>query len=133
MGLKTKISDEVLNEIEAVGKQALGSEEHVKTVQAVNSMVDRLQRDEEIELERHKLEVEERRLDIEEKKLKQNKWVDILKIGASTALGVGYAVVQVAIYVHSFRKDDIGEMPQTEGGRNAERKLFNLMDKFKSF
>lgn len=133
MSMKTKISDEVLNEIEAVGKQALGSEEHVKTVQAVNSMVDRLQKADEIELERQKLEVEERRLDIEEKKLKQNKWVDILKVGATTALGVGYAIVQVAIYVHSFRKDDQGEMPQTEGGRNAERKLFNLTDKFKIF
>lgn len=132
MSVERTMYEEAQKEFEEVGKMKLGSEEHVKTTNAANAMVDRLNEMEKIKVEHRKLDVEERRLDIEEKKADNDKKDRFIK-NCLTA-GTFVASTAVLIWANIDSKKFEGAFTHTtEAGRGSERKLLSLLDKFKIF
>lgn len=129
--VKRMVTEEVINEVEEIGKQELGTDVHMKTTQAVNNMMDRLIKVDEIENEKRKLDLEERKLDIEERKLEHDKRHDWWKIGVGLfTFGASMGFTYVG-YKDNKRFEKEGFMPSTESGRIATKNLLNFFDKFK--
>ena len=131
MRIETTMYEEARKEFEEAGTMELGSEQHVKTISAANSMVDRMQKSAEIEIKERELDIKERELDIEEKKLKHGKRDTIIKHGLTALAFVTYLGLTVWGYKDSQRFESEGNMHTTEGGRNSQRSLFGLKDMFK--
>ena len=123
---------EALDEFVEIGKLEIGSEKHLKAVQAVNSVVDRLNKIEEINIEKEKLEIEREKIEVEEQKLnndKRNSLVRNVLTGATFVIATG-----VTIWANYDSKKFEGAFTHTtEAGKNSERKLLSLMDKVKIF
>lgn len=130
MKLTKAMYDEALDEFEKAGTMQLGEDTHTKTVQAANSIVDRIHKAEEIENEKRRLDIEERRLDIEERKneidSEGRKMKDILTT-VCFVIGTG---VSIWANIDSKRFEQ-GFTHTTDAGRNSTKKLLNLADKIK--
>ena len=136
MDVNERLKDEVLSEIEGVGTMALGSAEHEKTVNAVNGMMDRIIKVEQLKAEQRKLDLEESKLRLEEEKKdleerkanndhKNNITRNVITV-VTTALSVG-----VAIWANIDSKKFEG-YHSTEAGRMSERRLLGFLDKLKN-
>lgn len=130
MSVETIMYEEARKEYEEAGKLELGSDQHVKTIQAANSIVDRLSENMKIENEARKLDLEERRLEIEEQRLENDKKGNLVRnvlTGAMFVLSTG-----VTIWANIDAKKFEGAFTHTtEAGRNSTRKLLSLLDKIK--
>lgn len=127
------IMEEVIEEFQSINKMELGSEQHVKTVQAANSMMDRLHKVEELRIEREKLELERSKIEVEEKKLssdKKNSMVRNILTGASMIVFTG---VTIWGYIDGKRFEADGFTMTNESGKSSERRLLSLIDKVKIF
>ena len=129
--LKRLASEEVANEFEEMGTMKLGSDEHVKTAEVANKVMDRLIKNEEVENEKRRLTIEERKLDIEEERLKHEKRIDWAKIGVGVTTTIVTGGVAVWGYIDSKYFEKEGYMHSTEAGRSSIRKLLGLVDKLK--
>jgi hypothetical protein len=129
MSLKTTITDEVLNEYGEINKMTLGSEDHVKTVNAANSMVDRIVKMQEVENETRRIEAEEERNSIEKQKVESERKQNLIKLGATIGLSLLYVGVNIWTNKDYQRFENGGYTHTTEGGRSSIRNLFGLLDK----
>jgi hypothetical protein len=124
--------DEVIDEFVEIGKMELGTEQHLKAIQAANSVVDRLNKAEEIKVEREKLEIEKAKLEVEEQKLdhdKRNSLIRNILTGGTFIIATG-----VTIWANYDSKKFEGAFTHTtEAGKGSERRLLSLMDKVKIF
>ena len=128
--VKRLATEEVANEYEEMGKMKLGSEEHVKTAQVANGVMDRLIKLDEIENERRKLDNEEKKLRIEEERLIHDKKVDWAKIWVGVATTASTMAAWVWANNNSTKLELGGHMHSTEAGRSVNRKLLGLLDKY---
>lgn len=124
------VTKEVESEVKSIGSMELGIDEHVKTAQVANNMIDRLIKVDEVENEKRKLDLEERKLDIEEKKLENDKRNNVVKNVLSGLAFVTSLGVTIWANIDS-KKFEQGFTHTTEAGRGSTRKLLNLLDKFK--
>ena len=138
MDVSTRLKDEVMSEIEGVSTMTLGSAEHGHTVEAVNGMIDRLVKLEQVETDKRKLDLESEKLRLEEEKrdleelkvnneARNNKIRNVITV-ATTVLTVG---VTIWANVDSKRFEQ-GFTHTTEAGRTSTRKLLGLLDKLKN-
>lgn len=131
MSIKQTLTEEVLNEYDEIAKMKLGSDEYVKTVQGVNSMVDRLNDLEKNENDSIKLELEADKLKLEQERLafdkKGQKIGNIIKV---TLFGVCTAVTIWANI--DSKKFEMGYTHTSSAGRESTKKLLSFMDKFKN-
>ena len=129
MSVYSKMYDEAQNHFEEIGRMALGSDEHVKTVNCANEMVDRL-------IERDKIANEERKLDIEEQKIE----VELAKIASENKnrkLTIAVTLITSALYIGGHAWTVLSErdfelkgcMLSSEAGRSSRRNMLNLLDK----
>lgn len=130
MSIESVLKDEVLNELESVRKMELGSDQHVKTVGAVNSMVDRLGESLKLDNEKKRLEIEERKTLIEAARLesekKDRKAKNVITIGTTLL----YTGVMIWANIDSKRFEQ-GYTHTTEAGKSSSRALLNLLSKNK--
>lgn len=130
MSIERAMRDEAMNELKEVGKMKLGSDEHIKTVGAVNSMVDRLSEYEKIANEKKRLEIEERKTLIEAARLENDKKDRAIKNGITIGTSVGFILVNVGTVIASMRFEQ-GYTHTTEAGKSSLRTLLNLWSKSK--
>lgn len=135
--------DEAEREFQDLNGLELGSEEHTKATAAANSIVDRLNKSEEIKLrnreldfketelnmEKEKLDIERQKLEMEDAKSKNGNLMDKVKIGVE--VGLAFLFVGTSIYQmkDSQRFELYGGSQTTEAGRASERRMSNLIDK----
>lgn len=131
MSVYGKLYEETQHHIEEIGTMALGSEEHVKTVNCTTSMIDRLNDHQKIELEDRKLDIEEKKLDLEAAKLKSdNKGRLVLNI-ITTVTTVGTIAVHVWTVLSDRKFESQGFMHTSEAGRTSRKTLLSLVDRFR--
>lgn len=130
--------DEAEREFQDLNGLELGSEEHAKATAAANSIVDRLNKSEEIKIRNRELDVKEAELEIEKQKLemeesksKNGNLLEKVKIGVEVGLAVLATGVTIFQLKSSQRFESDGYTHTTEAGRGAERRLSSLIDKFK--
>lgn len=125
MSVQTTLYDEALREFEEVTKFDLGSEQHTKTVQAANSIVDRLNELDKTENEKRRLDIEEKKLEIEEAKLKSDKQDHLIRDVITVTLNLIFVGVTIWANVDSKRFEQ-GYTHTTEAGRSSTRSLLGL-------
>lgn len=131
MSVYGKLYEETQHHIEEIGTMALGSEDHVKTVNCTTSMIDRLNDHQKIELEDRKLDIEEKKLDLEAAKLKSdNKGRLVLNI-ITTVTTVGTIAVHVWTVLSDRKFESQGFMHTSEAGRTSRKTLLSLVDRFR--
>lgn len=140
--LEQKLYDEAEREVQDLDGLELGSEEHARATAAANSIVDRINKSEEIKLrnreidvkeaelniEKEKLDIERQRLESEEQKNKNGNLLDKVKIGVEVGLAVLATGVTIFQLKSSQRFESDGYTHTTEAGRASERRLSNLID-----
>lgn len=131
MSVKNVMYDEAKAEYEEAGKMTLGSEEHTKTVQAANSIADRLNKMAELDNEARKLDLEEERLKVEKERNEKEAKHQKRNLAVTVAMGVLYAGVQIFGYVDSKRFEKDGFSHTTDSGRTSTRGIMNLMDRLR--
>ena len=125
--------DEAERAYKDLGKIAYEDETYANTANALNGIVDRLNKSEELKIKSRELDIKERELDIKYHEINQNKKSDKIKIGLNVALLVGSAALMVWQTKDAQRFELCGGTHTTEAGRKAERGLLGLLDKFKTF
>ena len=131
MSIRQTLTEEVLNEYDVISKMTLGSEDYTKTVNGVNSMVDKLNDMRRIENDARKLDIEEDKLKLEQERLafdsKSQKVGNIIKValfGVCTAVTIWANI--------DSKRFEMGYTHTSSAGRETTKKLLNFMDKFKS-
>ena len=130
MSIERAMQDEVMNELKEVGKMELGSDQHVKTVGAINSMLDRLGESQKLDNEKKRLEIEERKSLIEAARLESEKRDRAVKNGITIGTTLAFLGVQIGANIMSMRFEQ-GYTHTTEAGKNSSRTLLNLLSKSK--
>lgn len=125
MSIQTTMYDEAKREFEEVSGFELGSEQHTKTIQAANSVVDRLNELDKIENEKRKLDIEEQRLEIEKAKLKNDKQDHLIRDIITVGLNVLFVGVTIWANVDAKRFEQ-GFTHTTEAGRSSTKSLLGL-------
>lgn len=131
MSVYGSMYEEVKNHIEEVGRMELGSEQHVKTVNCANGMVDRLIERDKVRNEERRLDIEERKLELEEARLvsdNRGRLVVNIITGVTT---VAYVATHVWTVLSDRKFESGGFMHTSEAGRTSRRNLLSLMDKFR--
>ena len=130
MSIRQTLTEEVLNEYDEISKMTLGSEDYTKTVNGVNSMVDKLNDMQRIENDARKLDIEEDKLKLEQERLafdsKSQKVGNIIKValfGVCTAVTIWANI--------DSKRFEMGYTHTSSAGRETTKKLLNFMDKFK--
>lgn len=130
MSIERAMRDEVMNELKEVGKMELGSDQHVKTVGAINSMLDRLGESQKLDNEKKRLEIEERKSLIEAARIESEKRDRAVKNGITIGTTLAFALIQIGANIASMRFEQ-GYTHTTEAGKNSSRTLLNLLPKNK--
>jgi exonuclease III len=130
MSIESVLKDEILNELESVRKMELGSDQHVKTVGTVNSMVDRLSESQKLDNEKKRLEIEERKSLIEAARLESEKKDRNVKNVITIGTTLLYTGVMIWANIDSKRFEQ-GYTHTTEAGKSSSRALLNLLSKNK--
>ena len=130
MELERNLEQEVLNEVEEIGKMQLGSDEYTKTVNGMNAMADRVIKIKELTLKEREIEVEQEKNETEKKKTKGEMFNNIAKHAVNVIL-FGVCVV-VNIWANKDSKDfEMGYTHTTTAGKESNKTLLSLMNKFK--
>lgn len=129
MGVYNTMYDEAQDHFEKVGKMELGSDEHVKTVNCANGIIDRLLKRDEIANEERKIALEEQKIEVELAKIasdNRNRNIATVVTLITTTAYVGVSVWTI-LSERDFEK--AGYMLSSEAGRTSRRNLLNLLDK----
>ena len=129
MSVYRTMYDEAQNHFEEIGKMELGSDEHVKTVNCANEMIDRLIERDKIANEERKLDIEEQKIDVELAKLQSDNKNRKLTMGITLFTAVMYVGGHVWTVLSDRDFEAKGFMHTSEAGRNSRRNLLNLLDK----
>ena len=130
MSVEKALRDEIMSELEEVKKMELGSDQHVKTVGAITSMVDRLGESWKLENEERRVKVEERKLNIEADRLESEKKDRTVKNILTIGTNVLFLGVTIWANIDSKRFEQ-GYTHTTESGKNSSRTLVSLWNKIK--
>lgn len=130
MSVEKAMYEEVMNELKEVKKMELGSDQHLKTVGTINSMVDRLGESQKLDNEKKRLEIEERKSLIEAARLESEKKDRTFKNIATVVTNGLFLGVTIWANIDSkrFEREDTHT---TEAGKSSSRALLNLWSKIK--
>lgn len=128
--LKRKYKEEVITELDVVGKMALGEDEYSKTVTGMNAMTDRIIKMEEIELEERRLEVEAAKVEVEREKTKGEKFINVLKTVGEWAIFLASMGVTICAY-DDHKRFEREYSDTTTGGKHATKNLLTAMERWK--
>lgn len=131
MSVYKKLYEETKNHIEEIHDMELGSDQHVKTVDCMTSMIDRLNDFKKVEIEERKLDIEERKLELEEARLASDKTGRLVVNIITGVTTVGTIAVHVWTVLSDRKFESGGFMHTSEAGRNSRRTLLSLVDRFK--
>ena len=129
MSVYSTMYDEAQNHFAEIGKMELGSDEHVKTVECANSMVDRLNERDRIANEDRQLELKEREIELEYARIESEKRGRRNTTVLTLITFAGYAGLQVWTLLSDREFEAKGLMNTSEAGRTSKRNLLNLVDK----
>ena len=130
MSIEKAMYDEAIRELEKVKTMELGSDQHVKTVGVVNSMVDRLGESQKLDHEAKRLDIEEARLKVEAQRLSDEKKDRMIKNAIVIGTNVLFLGVTIWANIDSKRFEQ-GYTHTTESGKNSSRTLVSLWNKIK--
>lgn len=130
MSIEKAMYEEVMNELESVKKMELGSDQHIKTVGVINSMVDRLGESQKLDYEKKRMEIEERKTLIEAARLESEKKDRTFKNIATVVTNGLFLGVTIWANVDSKRFEQ-GFTHTTESGKSSSRTLMSLWSKIK--
>jgi tetrahydromethanopterin S-methyltransferase subunit G len=125
------IEQEVINEIEEMGRMNLGTDEYRTTVDGITKLMDRVNESKKIDLEAQ--EKEAARMQDAEIKMEQIKQEKKTRIGqtVTTVLGIVIPTLVTAIvsvwgtkYVTSYEEDEGGIPDSTSAGKAHVKNLF---------
>ena len=128
--LENAVYEELMAELEGISKMELGKDEHTKTAQVFNTMIDRVHESKKLENEAFRLELEEQKLKIEEERNRHEKFNDVVKHVITGVTFVGTIAVTVWANIDS-KKFEMGYNHTTEAGRASTKKLLGFLDRFK--
>lgn len=128
--LKRKYKEEVITELDEVGKMTLGEDEYSKTVTGMNAMTDRIIKMEEIELEERRIEVEAAKVEVEREKTKGEKLLNFAKTAGEWVIFLISAGVTICAY-DDHKRFEREYSDTTSGGKHATKNLLTLMERWK--
>ena len=126
MSVKNLLDDEIRNELENLGKEAIGSDNYKANLDGVTKLLDR-----KIEIEKLEMEHLDRSDSIvnesilKRAQLKEEKKDRMIKNGITIGTFVGSAALYVLAFVASTNFEREGTFT-TEGGRGALRNLLKI-------
>ena len=132
MSVYRSMYEEVESNIGDIGKMELGSEQHIATVNCVNSMIDRLNECDKIKNEERKIDIEEKKLELEKARLASDQRGRL----ALNVITVTTTVAYVAVHVWTVLSDRSFAaecfMHTSHAGRSSRRSLLTRMHKFRT-
>ena len=126
MSINRNLTDEILNEIENLGREPIGSDEYKANVDGIAKLLDRKIELEKLEFE--KIDREESRnaeMNAKLKQIEENKKERHWKYGVAIGTTVGSAIVFGLAFIASTNFEREGTFT-TEGGRFALRELLKI-------
>ena len=129
MSVKNLLTEEIQNEIEAMGKQKLGSDEHKATAGTVSQLMDRKIKLDELSIEQQKVDNEKEKLEIErlkaENEAKNEATKNKIAIG-TFAISAGVTVGSVFL---NYIMEERGTIISTKAGHAAINRALDFMFK----
>ena len=126
MSINRTLSDEILNEIENLSREEIGSDKYKANVDAIAKLLDRKIELEKLEFEKiDKEKSREADINIKLSQIEDNKKERYWKYGVAIGTFVGGAVVSSLAFIASTNFEREGTFT-TEGGRNAIRELLKI-------
>lgn len=126
MNVKSMLDDEIRNELENLGREAIGSEEYKANLDGVTKLLDRQIEIEKLENERlDRMESRETEIVLKQQQLAEEKKDRRIK----NSITVGTFACSAALYAMAFIASTNFEREgtfTTEGGRGALRNLLKL-------
>lgn len=126
MSIKTALNEEILNQIENLGKEAIGSDEYKANADVVTKLLDRkieidkLESERNIEIEKMLNENENKERQINEDK-KDRRW----KYGVAIGTFVGSSIMYGLAFIASTNFEREGTFT-TKGGMNSIKNLLSI-------
>lgn len=122
MSVERVLNDEILNELENLSRETIGSEEYKANVDGVTKLIDRKIAMDKLASEKIDKETE---FIYKECQIKEEKKDRLIKHGITIGTFVGSATLYSLAFLASINFEREGTLT-TEGGRNALRNLFKL-------
>ena len=122
MSVERVLNDEILNELENLSRETIGSEEYKANIDGVTKLLDRKIAMDKLESEQFNKETE---VIFKENQIKEEKKDRLIKHGITIGTFVGSATLYSLAFLASINFEREGTLT-TEGGRNALRNLFKL-------
>lgn len=126
MSIETNLRDEVLSELDELGKVEFGTEKYKVGVSGVTQLADRLiemskldSEDEKLELERNKLELEAAKLEEDKKDRKSKNRISMFGVAAPAVIAV---VGGIAMFVYEER----GSITSQVGRKLIDKYIFRV-------
>lgn len=134
MSVETDLREELISEIDQLGKVEFGGEKHKVGVQCVGQLADRLielskldQEERKIDIEERKIDIEERKLDVEQQRLaddfvdkRSRNRISVLNIGITAGIAI---VGGIAMFVYEER----GSITSQAGRKIIDKYIFRTI------
>lgn len=126
MSIKHALDSEILNEIENLGKEAIGSDEYKANVDGVTKLLDRKIELEKIESE-HNFKIESREIEnnLKREQIRENKKERYWKYGVAIGTFLGSTAVYGLAFIMSTNFEREGTYT-TKGGLDSIKNLMRI-------
>ena len=126
MSIKYALDSEILNQIENLGNEAIGSEEYKANVDGVTKLLDRKIELEKLEFDReHKIESRDIEVDLKRQQIYEGKKERRWKYGVAIGTFVGSTVVYGLAFLASTNFEREGTFT-TKGGLDSVKNLMRI-------
>lgn len=127
MSVETDLREELISEIDQLGKVEFGGEKHKVGVQCVGQLADRLIELSKLDQEERKIDIEERKLDVEQQRLaddfvdkRSRNRISVLNIGITAGVAI---VGGIAMFVYEER----GSITSQAGRKIIDKYIFRTI------
>ena len=128
MSIKHRLDEEILNEIDNLGRATIGSDEYEANIDGVAKLLDKKIELERLENERlDKIEAREADIEIRLKQMNESRKERMMDNGVRIATTVFTAGVFMIGLVASTNFEKEGTLLTTEGGRTSLRNLLGML------
>ena len=129
MKVENLFTNEIQDEIAALGKMELGNEQYDSTVKGVSQLTDRLIKMKELENEREKIDVEKQKVDVELKKAEDEENDRKIKNRIAIGTAVGGAIITVGTVILNLISEEKGILTTTKAGNKSLDRALNYFFK----
>lgn len=126
MSIKHVLDEEIRNELENLGREAIGSDEYKANVDGVTKLLDRKIELEKLEVESsERIEAREAEMNLKIQQMENEKKDRLISHGVTVGTFLGSAGLYFLAFVASTNFERTGTFT-TEGGKSALRNLLKL-------